>query len=96
MAHDTEYVALVAVAIRAAAYYRGMSTEDIAESVGMHIETVRRWMRGATALSAEDASKVARALDAPGEMFVRPPATRERALAMMQAWDVLREDGSRP
>ena len=96
MAHDREYAVWVAVAMKAAAYYRSVSTEELADRIGVHVETVRRWMRAQNVLSAEDASLVASALDIPGDLLMRPPESRERALAMIAAWDGLRGDGLPP
>jgi transcriptional regulator with XRE-family HTH domain len=90
---EIEYQQRVAVAMKAAAYYRGMTAEDLADRVGVAVETVRRWMRADRGISAADAALVADALDAPSDLFIRPPESRERALAMMAAWDALREAG---
>jgi transposase len=45
VAHDNEYALFVAVAIKAAMYYRGLSTEELARLLGLHVETIRRWLR---------------------------------------------------
>jgi transcriptional regulator with XRE-family HTH domain len=96
VAHDNEYALFVAVAIKAAMYYRGLSTEELARLLGLHVETIRRWLRADTVLSAGDASRLSATLDVPSDLLMRPPTTRERALAMIAAYDALREDGSRP
>jgi transcriptional regulator with XRE-family HTH domain len=96
VATDSEYAARVAVALKAASYYRGLSTEALSNGLGVPVETVRQWMRGQTMPSAEHLAALTAALDVPGDLLMRPPATRERALAMIAAWDALREDGPRP
>jgi transcriptional regulator with XRE-family HTH domain len=93
---DSEYVSRVAVALKAAAYYRGLGTDDLAQRIGVHVETVRQWMRGQSAPSAEHLAALSTVLDVPGDLFMRPPESRERALAMVAAWDALREAGPPP
>lgn len=92
---DVDYAAHVAAAIKAAAYYRELDPEKIAARMGVHVETVRRWMRGQNLPTAEDFAQLAEVLDAPGDLFMRPPASRDRALAMMATWDAMREGGPR-
>jgi hypothetical protein len=41
-------------------------------------------------------ARLAVALNAPSDLFLRPPETRERALAMMATWDALHEAGPPP
>ena len=86
----TDFSHRVGAALRAAAYYRDESTDDLAAAVGVSVETVRRWMRGDHLPSIEDVARLVKALDAPSDLSLRPPETRERALAMMAAWDGLR------
>ena len=71
------------------------STDWIAERMGVHVETVRQWMRGSNTPSGEHLAELSRVLDVPGDLFMRPPETRERAFAMCAAYDALREDGPR-
>jgi transcriptional regulator with XRE-family HTH domain len=81
---DTDYGRRAAIALRAARY-------ELAERIGVVEETVARWERADVRLPAEQAALVTVALDLPGDLLMRPPTTRERALAMVAAWDVLRE-----
>lgn len=88
---ETEYERRVRIALRAAAYYRGLANDVLASRVGVASNTVGRWMRGERHMSAEDAAGLTAALDAPPELFIRPPESREKALAMMAAYDELRQ-----
>ena len=88
---DLAYRERAAVALRAAMLYRDMTTDDVADAIGMSPETVRRWLRTDRGISAEEASRLTEVLNAPSDLFIRPPETRERALAMMVAWDALRD-----
>jgi transcriptional regulator with XRE-family HTH domain len=88
---ETDFSHRAGTALRAAAYYRGMSTDDLAIAAGVSVESIRRWMRGERAPGIDDAALLALALNAPSDLFLRPPETRERALAMMAAWDALRD-----
>lgn len=87
---ESEYDLRARTALRAAAYYRGLTNADIATAVGVAENTVGRWMRGERRMSAAEAAALLEALDAPSDLLGRPPATRERALAMMAAYDELR------
>lgn len=93
---ETDYTHRVAVALKAAAYYRGMTTTELAEAVGVSVVTARRWMRGERDMSISDASHLADALNAPSDLLLRPPASREATMAMMAAWDELHGDASPP
>ena len=84
------YRSRLGVALDAAMYYREVDESSLAALVGVDRATVYRWLRGVTAMSAEHAAAIATALDAPSDLFLRPPATRGEALAMMAAWDELR------
>ena len=78
-------------ALEAALFYRALDRHALAERIGVSYETVRRWAAEETQMSRDDVELVADALDIPGELLVRPPSTRERALAMIAAWDGMRE-----
>lgn len=93
---DKELLERLGVALKAAAYYRTMTAEDIAAEVGVARGTVYRWMRGENGMSLEEAIAVARALNAPGDLLSRPADSRERALVMMAAWDELRRSAEPP
>lgn len=93
---ESDYTHRVAVALQAAAYYRGMTTAQLAETVGVSVVTVRRWMRGERDMSISDASHLATVLDAPSDLLLRPPESRGAALAMMAAYDELRRSGAPP
>lgn len=85
-----EYVDRMRRALDAAMYYREVDADALASRIGVDRSTIHRWLRGDTVMSAAHASAVATALDAPSDLLLRPPETRERALAMMAAWDELR------
>ena len=87
---DAAYLARLAVALDAAMYYRDVDEVRLAAAVGVDRATVYRWRSGTSVMSAAHAASVAVALDAPSDLFLRPPETRGRALAMMGAWDELR------
>jgi transcriptional regulator with XRE-family HTH domain len=92
---NSEYQERVAIALKAAAFYRSVTKAELAGRIGASVESVRRWMRAQRSLSAEDAAKLADALDVPSDLLLRPPATRERAMAMLTAWDEAGEAGER-
>lgn len=92
---ETEYELHARTALRAAMYYRGMTDAAVARAIGVAANTVGRWARGERRMSAEEAAALTAALDAPSDLFARPPESRERALAMMAAWDELRAGGAR-
>lgn len=70
-------------------YYRGVTAVALAGRIGVEPNTVGRWARGERRMSAEEAAALAQVLDAPSDLFMRPPASRESALAMMAAFDEL-------
>lgn len=74
-------------ALKAALLYRDMTTEQVAAAAGVSVESVRRWVRGDTNISAEDAARLAEVLDLPAELILRPPTSRPAMFAMLQAWD---------
>ena len=90
MPDTTGYAARAGRALDAAMYYRGMEINDLAVAIGVNRGTLYRWIRGETDMSAAHAAAIIEALDAPPEILVRPPETRERALAMMAVYDELR------
>lgn len=73
-------------------YYRGLDESEMAALVNVNRATVYRWRAGTAVMSAAHAAAVAETLNAPSDLFLRPPETRERALAMMAAWDAARGD----
>lgn len=77
----------LAAAIDAAMSYRGMAPADLSERLGVPVNSVRRWRRGETVPGTLSLQALADALDAPGELLIRPPASRAEAMAMMLAWD---------
>lgn len=83
--------ARLAAAIDAAMSYRGVAPLDLAEELGVPVNSVRRWRRGETVPGTLSLQALAAALDVPGDLFVYPPATRGEAMAMM-----LRHDAGRP
>jgi transcriptional regulator with XRE-family HTH domain len=87
---DTAYRERLGVALDAAMYFRGHDETAVAALVGVDRATIYRWLNGHTAMSAGHAARLAEVLDAPSDLFLRPPETRERALSMMAAWDELR------
>ena len=88
---DVDYLRRLGGALDAAMDYRGTTPRDLATNVGVSRDTIYRWMNGRTGMSATEAAAAAVALDAPGDLFLRPPESRERAMAMMAAWDAMRE-----
>lgn len=77
------------VIIDAACYYRGVTTAQLAAKLAVSEETVRRWRRGETKLRMDQAQELVSVLRLPGDLLLRPPATRERALALIAAYDAL-------
>jgi transcriptional regulator with XRE-family HTH domain len=92
----TDYASRIGQALDAALYYRGVEIGDLADRIGVNRATIYRWLRGETDMSAAHAAAIVETLDTPPELFVRPPETRARALAMLAAYDALREAGSSP
>ena len=86
---DTEYARRLGDALRAALSYRSRETSDLAAHLGVDPETVRRWQRGDHGMSNAHAAAAAAYLNAPGDLFIRPPETWGEAMAMMGAWDEL-------
>lgn len=66
-----------------------VTTAQLAHATGVSEETVRRWRRGDTKLRMDQAQALVRVLRVPGDLLMRPPATRERALALIAAYDAL-------
>lgn len=93
---DAGFRSRLGTALDAAMYYRDRDEHDIAVAIGVDRATVYRWLRGGTAMSAAHAAALVIALDAPSDLFLRPPETRGEALAMMGAWDELRRGGMPP
>lgn len=95
---DPEYLARFSVSLTAAMFYRGLEPIELAARLEVNKYTIYRWMNGQHGPSAAEAARIAKVLDAPGYLFIRPAETRERALAMMGAYDALRARGdeSRP
>lgn len=90
---DPAYLSHLAAAIDAAMDYRGVSALELAQSVGVDRQTVYRWVLGHNKPGPVQLHAVADALDAPGDLFIRPPDSRGEAMAMMAAWDELRGRG---
>ena len=87
--------ARLAAAIDAAMSYQHVPPKELARRVGAHVNSVRRWRRGETVPGTADLQAIAAALDAPGDLFMRPPTTRAEAMAMMLAHDDARAGGRR-
>jgi transcriptional regulator with XRE-family HTH domain len=85
-----EYLDRMRRALDAAMYYREIDAAGLAARIDVDRSTVHRWLRGDSVLSAAHAAAIATALDAPSDLFLRPPATRGEALAMMGAYDEAR------
>lgn len=74
-------------ALRAGMYYRDVTPEQLATRIGKSMEQVRRWTRGEYGLKADVVVAIADALDVPTDLLLRPPASREEALAICATWD---------
>lgn len=83
----SELNARMGEALRVAMFYRNVSVEQLAVLVKRSSEQVRRWSRGEYGLKADVVVAIADALDVPTDLLLRPPASREEALAMIAAWD---------
>lgn len=88
------YQPTVSGVLRAILDYEGIDGEQLAERMGKSGPGVRKWLRGDAVPQRDNLVALADALDAPGELFVRPPATRDEVFAAMLAWRGVR-DGSR-
>ena len=86
----------LALAIHEALYYREMSTDDLARRVGVGTETVRRWGRAETTISAFHAASVVRELGLPPDMLLDPPSSRGDTIARIRLWDRARRSGPQP
>ena len=86
----------VGLAIHEALYYREMTTEDLARRVGVGPETVRRWGRAETSISAFHAASVVRELALPPDLLMEPPASRGDTIARIRLWDRARQSAPRP
>jgi len=85
-----EYVGRLRSALDAAMYYREVDVDGLAARINVDRSTIHRWLRGDSVMSAAHAAAIATALDAPSDLFLRPPASRGEALAMMGAYDEAR------
>jgi transcriptional regulator with XRE-family HTH domain len=83
-------------ALHAAMYYRGLETDDVAASLDVDVQTVRRWLRRESVPTGAHLVALLTLLDAPSALLAEPPIERERALAMMATYDELRAGGPRP
>ena len=92
---DHEFATRLGTALKAALLYREVTTEELAARAGVSVESVRRWVRGDTNMSAADASTVADVLDVPAELLLRPPTSRAALFGMLSAWDDSRRDAPR-
>ena len=66
---------------------RGVTAARLAEGIGAARRTMWRWLRGDAPMSLADASRIAEMLDLPGDLLIRPPATREGALEVIADHD---------
>ena len=77
----------IVVTLKTAMEVRGVTATKLAEGIGADRRTVWRWLRGDAPMSLADASRIAEMLDLPGDLLIRPPATRDGALAMIAEHD---------
>lgn len=91
-----EYLDRMRRALDAAMYYRELDADGLAARIGVDRSTIHRWLRGDSVMSAASAAAIATALDAPSDLFLRPPLTRGEALAMMAAYDEVRRSAGPP
>jgi hypothetical protein len=87
---DPEYLQRLGDALEAAMRYRNATPADVAAGVGVSRDTVYRWMGGKHEMGLAEATRLAEVLDAPGDLFIRPPESWAAAMAMMGAYDEAR------
>ena len=91
------YEALLGAVIRHARYYRAASIEVVAEACGVGAETVARWERGETQMSAATLVSICDVLVLPPDLVIRPGgAGRVEVFARIQVWDGLRHHPGSP
>lgn len=69
---EDDYLRRLGAVIRAARKVRRINQETLGERVGRDVNTISRWERGATSLSAYDLARLWEALDVPAEWFLSP------------------------
>jgi AcrR family transcriptional regulator len=87
---DTEDLRRLGDALEAAMRYRNATPANVAAGVGVSRDTVYRWMGGKHGMALAEAARLAEILDAPSDLFIRPPGSWGAAMAMMGAWDEVR------
>lgn len=93
---DPEYLRRLGEALSAAMSYRQATPADVASGVGVSRDTVYRWTGGKHEMGLAEATRLADVLDAPGDLFIRPPASWGATMAMMAAYDELRRSDAPP
>src|SRR5690348_1813567 len=53
-------------------HYAGLGQQELADRIGVAMNTISRWENGATSLSAYDLSRLWQALNCPAEWLLNP------------------------
>ena len=93
---DHAFAERLGAVLRTALLYRELTMEELAHAAGFSTESIRRWVRGDTNISAVDLAHLADVLGVPAEVLLDPPATRSETLVRMAAFDALRSDPGAP
>jgi transcriptional regulator with XRE-family HTH domain len=87
---DADYLERFGTTLSVVMDFRDVSPGDLADAIGSSRDTIYRWQSGQHAPTTDLMVRLAAELDAPGDLFLRPLASRGQVFGVMGAWDELR------